>query len=168
MRKKIVGLWNKIMRIKILYPVMVIGRKMIFSDALNSILDFLERHTNAEYLKNISIFFESNKERIEENKKIFADNKSKHVYENIIKYRCTLKRQYLKRVRDPLKMQYFCPEIINLKKKEFFIDCGSYIGDTIINLNKIYPHWAEGGEVTALCLEPDKYNALKCKENIKK
>jgi FkbM family methyltransferase len=165
-RKQIVAVWNKIMRIKILYPFVIVGRKLIFSEVVNSFVDYIERHTNREYIEAANLFFEENKKRIDENKTSLSDERSRYVYENIIKYRSTLNRNYVRPIREPLKEQYFAPDIIKWKNnKELFIDCGAYIGDTLISLNNTY---SSLGGCTALCLEPDKYNAVKCKKNIER
>lgn len=168
MRKELVNIWNRVMRIKILHPLVIVGRKMIFSNTLNAMVDFMERHTNAAGLKETNDFFESNRERIACNKECLADEKSREVYENIIKYRSTLKRKYLYLARSPYYEQYFAPDIIKLKKHEFFIDCGAYVGDTILSLNHNYANLCKGGDLKALCLEPDPYNALQCRKTIKK
>ena len=151
MRKKIVSIWSRVMRIKIFYPLVVLERKLMYSDVVNSVVDFLDRCTDTEHLKRVSDFFESNKEKIQDNKNALSDEKSRLVYGNIIKYRSTLNRKYLRSVRDPLKDQYFCPEIIKLGKKEFFINCGGYIGDTAISFEKKYPYWEQGGGYNCKC-----------------
>ena len=169
MRKQIVNLWNQIMRIKVFYPIVIVGRKLIFSNTLNSMVDFLERHTNKKGLKETKDFFEKNKERIACNLDCLADGRSRQVYQNIIAYRSTLDRKCLKKARDPYKDQYFDSDLIHFRKKELFIDCGAYIGDTLAHLEHKYPYWnLKGGGITALCLEPDSSNAVKCRRNIKK
>ncbi len=167
MRKELVNIWNHIMRIKILHPMVVVGRKLIFSDTLNAVVDYLERHLNKKNLQETEDFFKLNEERISKNLQDLADERSRQVYKDIIRYRCTLNRKYLHAAQDPCRNQYFSTTAIHFKKQEFFIDCGAYTGDTIWTLSKKYPYWGVG-RVVALCLEPDKYNAAQCSKNIKK
>ena len=81
------------------------------------------------------------------------DDRSKAVFENILKYRVTSDWAYLKRSRakDNLKNQYFVPEV-QFSDHEIIVDCGAYTGDTV----KLFYKNVPGCRVIAL--EPDEKN----------
>ena len=86
-----------------------------------------------------------------------ADERSKEVLRNVIGYKKTRDRKYLKGIIE-LKNQYFPhaadgSDIFDFNN-ETFVDCGAYTGDTIKALFK-----KAKTEVSAIvAFEPDKYN----------
>lgn len=81
------------------------------------------------------------------------DDKSRSVFENIIKYRVTSDWSYLKKARaaDTIKTQYFVPEL-PFSDHEIIVDCGAFNGDTV----KLFYEKVPGCRVVAL--EPDERN----------
>lgn len=81
------------------------------------------------------------------------DDKSRAVFENILKYRVTSDWTYLKRskAKDTIKTQYLAPEL-PFSEHEIIVDCGAYTGDTAKRFYKKIP----GCRVIAL--EPDDKN----------
>lgn len=115
------------------------------------------RHASPD--KKAHIYFEQNKDRIKKIKSRLADERSRLVFEHVIKYHWTKERKNL--IDIPEKNQYFGKDIIKFGNKEIFVDCGAYNGDTIIaflkNLKK-----GEGKfkEIIALEPDPDNYREL--------
>lgn len=78
-------------------------------------------------------FFENNMLRIKSNLMLLYDDKSREIYKAMINYRVSQRRPLAKSVYS-LKEQYFVKDIINLRDDEVFVDCGAFVGDTIISL----------------------------------
>lgn len=155
MRERLLKIWRKLTQIKILTPIIVFIRWFAATDFFNTVLDFFEKniiHTSYEEARQFNI---ENRQRIVNITKKLADEKSRRVYKNILAYRSTHNRKYLRRgVVD--KHQYFDEKIVRLAEKEYFVDCGAYKGDTIKAL------WERLGQNSAsahvLAFEPDAYN----------
>lgn len=81
-----------------------------------------------------------------------ADEKSRHVFLNLLNYKLTYKKEYVSAVAD--EGQYFDPELVKLPKEAFFIDAGSYIGDTL----QEFVRFSRGEYGKIICLEPVKSN----------
>lgn len=81
------------------------------------------------------------------------DDRSRFVFENVIKYRTTAVWSCLKKSlgKDSLKTQYLVPEL-QFSDHEIIVDCGAYTGDTAKLFYEIIP----GCRVIAL--EPDEKN----------
>lgn len=153
------------MKIKILYPLIQFGKWFMETRVCNCIIDYTERKINAEKYEARKLYFDSQKEAIEKNINYLSDEKSKVVYRNIINYRSTLNRSYLRGITDKKENQYF-DNIIKFQTNELFIDCGAYVGDTLRSLEKHFDKW-DSGKLTAISFEPDKFNFPKCKKEIK-
>lgn len=65
-----------------------------------------------------------------------ADESSRAVLDSILSYRFTLKRKYLEEAYaisiSGGGIEYFDSEIVIPQKDEVFVDCGGYIGDTVL------------------------------------
>lgn len=72
---------------------------------------------------------------------ILSDVKSKHTLLNIMRYRLTTDRFFIKDCYAGIENQYFDDEIINCNEDEVFVDCGAYIGDTIEKYISKYNHF---------------------------
>lgn len=81
------------------------------------------------------------------------DDRSRFVFENILKYRVTRNWTYLRRskAKDNENTQYFVPEF-HFSDHEIIVDCGAYTGDTVERFYKNIP----GCRVIAL--EPEEKN----------
>ncbi len=102
-----------------------------------------------------SEFFEKNEEKIRLARSLFADERSKEVFDKIIEYRLSGDIKYLFEAESDRNENYKLLEL----KNEIFFDLGAYRGDTVLeveehcNLEKIY------------ALEPDKKSFEKLKAN---
>lgn len=80
----------------------------------------------------------------EEYKKMFekcADKISREILDCILNYRFTMKSMWLQKAYDITNesgngREYFDFEVIKLSKDEVFVDCGGYIGDTVLEFVK--------------------------------
>ena len=68
--------------------------------------------------------------------RLFCDEKSRRVFEGLLKYRISRNTKYLADITDDENEQYFDKEIIHLSDKECFVDCGAFIGDTMCEYAK--------------------------------
>ena len=85
-------------------------------------------------------------------KELLADDESKEVLDNVIKYRATKDLQFLFRIGNI--EEYFVKNIIKLGENEVFVDAGAYTGDTIDGFIE-----ACGGKYKAIyAFEPDTKN----------
>ncbi len=110
-------------------------------------------------------YFSSQIDRIQENISFLSDEKSKKVYKEVLKYRCTNKNKYIRKVAESQKCQYI-DDVISPTDKEFFVDVGAFFGESTLALEKyIRDKNMEG--FSALLLEPDSFNIEICKENLK-
>ena len=111
-----------------------------------------KKHPTDQMIESKKYFYE-NIDRIDINCKQLEDDISRSVYKNIIQYRIThdskLRGKYNK------KNQYFPEDLINIHEGEVFIDCGAYIGDTIIS----FIHIAKKGFKKIIAFEPDLKNS---------
>lgn len=154
MRDKMIWLWRKITRIKILHPLIVFIRYFAATNFFNSILDFCEVKIFHTSYKDTEQFLEKNMHRVDTIEKELEDEKSRIVYRNIWNYRATHNRKYLRGIVD--KEQYFDTKIIKLGAEEGFVDCGAYKGDTIQKFIKSLPNNKTYNFIVAF--EPDEYN----------
>lgn len=166
MREKIIRVWRKIQQSKSFEPVVQFVMWFIDTEVFNVFIDFLERNTNREKLQKSLDFFEVNQDRIKNNISILEDDKSRNVYINTIKYRCSLKRKYLS-CTSPGNEKYFDSQIIEFREKEKFMDCGAFVGDTASLLEGKWTNWNNrDASLQISCWEPDEYNIIKLKKTL--
>lgn len=120
---------------------------------------------NKKECKDTEKYFASQTDKIKENISFLADEKSKTVYKNILKYRCTNKNKYIRRVADKQKYQYI-DNVVCCVENEVFIDVGAFFGESTMAFEK-YVRSKNKGEITALLLEPDALNIEISKQNLK-
>lgn len=166
MREKIIRVWRKIQRSKSFTPFVRGVMWFIDTEIFNVFIDFLERHTAHEKLQKSLEFFTENQDRIKSNIEVLEDKRSRDVYSNAIKYRCSLKRKYLS-YTSPGNEKYFDPHIIKFEKNERFMDCGAFVGDTVLLLEEKWKNWnSKGALLQVCCWEPDEYNGIKLKKTL--
>lgn len=90
-----------------------------------------EKTYNNNSGKESGIFFEKNKERVENLLEILSDQKSKDVFEAMIRFRCIKDYKLLPKI-DWLS-QYFFNDFFLFKSEEKLIDCGAFNGDSILS-----------------------------------
>lgn len=100
-------------------------------------------------------FLEANIEKIEEAYHIFADEKSREVFVDVINFRLTGKPEYLWRCESGREEVF--ENIIRLGKNEDYVDLGAYDGDTIAEFLE-----NTGGSFSSItAFEPDRKNMKK-------
>lgn len=75
-----------------------------------------------------------NKDVLDELRNTLADDRSKLVWDNIIQYRSTRSRKFLKGIVDT--KQYFDSDIVRFTPEEVLVDCGAYTGDVFFEFIK--------------------------------
>mgnify|MGYP005797614781 CR=1 FL=1 len=100
-----------------------IDGKRVDVNALGIVRNFYERDALAVITQNGA--------EIEKAYQMLADEKSKDVYEKVMRYRCTGDMSFLDGISDKEVYQYFEPGLIHLDDHEIFVDCGAYDGDTL-------------------------------------
>lgn len=112
----------------------------------------LEYHRNpTQKMKSEKQLFLEHAQELKSVYDLLEDDKSRSVFENILKYRTTYDWTYLKksRTKDYLHTQYLVPEL-KFSDHEIIVDCGAYNGDTA----KLFYENIPGCRVIAL--EPDE------------
>lgn len=106
-------------------------------------------------------FLTANIDNIEKAYKIFADDKSRQVFIDVINFRLTGNPKLLRRCETNREEVF--TNIIKLNSDEHYIDLGAYNGDTI----EEFLSYTNGkyGSITAF--EPDKKNMRKLSDNLR-
>lgn len=117
------------------------------------ILSFRRMKNPTQKMKDEKQFFSEHAKELKEVYDSLEDDRSKSVFENMLKYRVTSDWTYLKKSRsgEKRKNQYIVPEV-QFSDREIIVDCGAYSGDTAKHFYKNVP----GCRVIAL--EPELRN----------
>ena len=102
-----------------------------------------------------SEFYEKNEGKIKLARSLFADEKSKEVFDGLIKYRLSGELKYLFEIETDRSENYRLLDLEN----EIFADLGAYRGDTLLEVNGIC------ALERAYAFEPDKKSFEKLKTN---
>jgi len=127
-----------------------------FTDSAKSIQNLIYNTSQNNYLWLVADKKKMiNDKKLLEVKKLLKDDKSKQLLEQIINLRKTLDNKYYV---EPAGVEYFPDDVPILKNLNTinFIDCGAYIGDSILELFK---HSSNVGFTVSF--EPDSSNLLK-------
>jgi len=103
------------------------------------IFDFWERAHPTETMKKDRMQFQKHEKELRDVYRILGDEKSKMVYKNVLMFRITKNRKYLRGMIE--KEPYFVKDIIKPESGEVFVDCGAFDGDTLkdyLKFNKYY------------------------------
>lgn len=92
-----------------------------------------------------------------------ADETSRMVYTNLIRFRLFPADTFIKSAYDGKHPHYFDKEIVSCHKNEVFVDCGAYTGDST---ERFIQHYGAYRHIYAY--EPSPENFSLCKENLKK
>lgn len=96
-------------------------------------------------------YFLDHKDQIKKVYGYFEDDRSKDVFISLLNYRMTRDDKWLKNISDNEEMQYF-DECMNYRQDEFIVDCGAYIGDTLLEFDKkLVGKWSK-----YFCFEADE------------
>ncbi|MCM1541796.1 MAG: FkbM family methyltransferase [Blautia sp.] len=126
--------------------------------AVNILHFFEDLFRSKKSCDDFNKFCKDNAEKLKNIFDMLDDEKSKRVFENILRYRASYNRKYLRGIIDG--GQYFDKDIMRFSDDEVMVDCGAYIGDTIeefVKRNSEYKH--------IYALEPDNNIIAFLKEN---
>lgn len=80
-------------------------------------------------LKNPAKVLQNNADKIEQVYHMWADEASRRVYRNLLKYRLNLDRNLIDEIYEP--NQYFHNDVVPVIQGGVFVDCGANVGDTL-------------------------------------
>ena len=102
-------------------------------------------------------FYESNKEKIDAARDLFADEESKRIFDNVISYKLSGDIRYLREAESSKDEVY--RRLLRAEEIETAIDAGAYNGDTARELSLYAPKLRK-----IYALEPDRRNFRKLSE----
>lgn len=164
MRDKLIKIWRVMTKTKWLRPLVIFIRHFGATSFFNAVLDFMEVYIFHTSYEDSAHFFAENSDRTARVMESFADDRSRTVYANLLNYRGTHYRKYLRSIVSC--NQYFDKEFIHFKEQESFVDCGAYRGDTIRQFCAHLPVKDDFRVIFAF--EPDSYNYSKLMNYVKK
>lgn len=133
MRKMIRKIYHFMQQHYVTFRILVFLKEHGITRRINAILrgmnDKAERNIPTEAMRKSTDFFIENRNRIAGALDLLADEKSKMVWEGVMKY-----RMYKTPIAPELYTendQYFVDNIIKISLNEVFVDGGAYTGDTI-------------------------------------
>lgn len=147
--------------------IIIIAFGTSLNDVMEHIFSLAQRHTVLAadvpvYGDNIwsSEFYRENAEDIEKAYDLLADEQSRFVYENVIRYKLTGRLDILKSCYSD-KDEVFT-NILRLGQNESYLDLGAYRGDTIDE----FLHYTGGSYSHIVALEPDRKTFAKLKAHV--
>lgn len=123
---------------------------------VRAMYQYFAKHPTEE-MRKTKAYFESQRDDIKRISGYLADDKSRKIWHNIIRFRATMNYKYHPGCE---KEQYFADGVIRLGEKEIFIDCGGYDGQTSLDFIKN----ARGEYKKIVIFEPD----VKCLPMLRK
>lgn len=132
--------------------VLLLLRKVGIVRMIHALLDVLESFNKTKEMECFSKMMIEKNNEIKNVYNMLEDEESKKVYKNILNYRKTKKRKYIRNIIT--KKQYFISGLIPVGSKEIFVDGGAFTGDTIIDFNK----FVDGVYDKIFAFEPDEKN----------
>lgn len=118
------------------YPQIFISPE--YDNALNALFDF------------------NNQEAICSVYNMLADEQSRCIFLNLIKFRLTFDKKYIRCIQSDSKRQYFDDLVLPLSNDEVFFDCGAYTGDTL----ERFCYFSNNQFRRIYAFEPDRNNYL--------
>lgn len=112
-----------------------------------------ERHPN-EQMRNSTIFYKQNAGRVRNVIRLLADEESKDVFKQMIRFRCFSRYKQLPHYT--VRTQYFGNDFFTYGEEEVFVDCGAYDGDSVQAFKKMMKKKRLGGGYRIVAFEPDK------------
>lgn len=118
------------------------------NDCMTRIIYAQDRKEPTKGMKNAEKYFTEHQQDLEAVAALLADDLSKEVYYDAVKYRTT------HNPKDAPKTskhdQYFVRDIVPLSSSEIFVDCGAFDGDTMKEFIKA----SKGNYQSIVCFEP--------------
>ncbi|MCL4338826.1 FkbM family methyltransferase [Patescibacteria group bacterium] len=103
-----------------------------------------------------SLFSKRNLIDILQTEQILTESNSKKIFENLIKFRLSLDKKYIKLAQSS-KKTYFDESILKLNSQEILADCGAFDGDTVLSFCKT----VKNKFMKIYSFEPDTANYIK-------
>lgn len=100
-----------------------------------------------------SLFDKTNQKDIIKTYNLLHDNESKEVYNNLLQFRLTTEKKYIKKAKATIPF-LFDKQVLPLTNSEVFVDCGGYDGDSI----KSFLNAVDNKFSHIYSFEPDKLN----------
>lgn len=117
-----------------------------------------------EKMLNSREYFGAHKDELEYVLGMLSDERSKDCYKALIDFRCC--SVYKDLAYEPIDRQYWYNDYFKYSDDERLVDCGAYIGDSIMALLECMKE--RGGALTkAVAFEPDGENIKKLVRNVK-
>jgi FkbM family methyltransferase len=111
-----------------------------------------------EYDNTFNALFDfDNKEAICSVYDMLADEQSRCVFLNLIKFRLTFDKKYIRCIQSDSTRQYFDDLVLPLSNDEVFFDCGAYTGDTL----EKFCYFSNKQFRKIYAFEPDRNNYLR-------
>lgn len=135
-------------------------------DVMEHIRDIARRHEL--YAPNVPVvgdglfdleYLRAHRDELERAYRLLADERSREVFENVIRYKLSGRLEYLEAAESPAEEKF---DLLGIGAQEVYVDLGAYNGDTIVELlnetdmqfSKIY------------AMEPDAKNYRKLKRRL--
>jgi len=106
--------------------------------------------------------FANNLDKYKATYNLLADEKSKKIFEKIINFKLTFDIRFMRGFTNDHTGQYFDKDILPDMPNIVFVDGGGYIGDTAMQLVKLYPNFQK-----IYLLEPNKKKITIAKKRLK-
>ena len=90
------------------------------------------------------------------------DEESKRVFQQLVAFRFFPDTKFIASAYDGKHPQYFDTDFVKCDENEVFVDCGGYIGDTILSYKSVYNDYKK-----CYIYEPSTENLTKINENLK-
>lgn len=144
------------------------GIKYVYPKAILSLSNEIERY-NGDFSRkfhelNSFGLIERNKDKIQQVRRLLADEKSQVVYDAIVEKTKYNIGDYTD-ICDDIYEHYFSDDIFHYQGDEVLVDGGAYLGEDTIRFARII---GTDNLKRSYCFEPDAANYLKCIQNLLK
>ncbi len=117
----------------------------------------------AYYRLFADLFVKKNQVKIKKAYSLLADQKSRHVFEYLIKFRLKGNYDYFNQIKSSAKL-FQEKDFMQLGRNEVFVDCGAYDGDTV----NLFRETVAKKYQQIYAFEPDRLNFQRLRQMIKK
>ena len=125
------------------------------------LFDWLDKRSSMPAILASKQFFEDNADRVEQNLSLLADDESRRVYQNLVLYRGSRDRHYVKPIMSKCTTTYFAEDLIIPRNGECFFDCGGFAGENSIYFqNYLKKRGCEAPSIIAVEPDPENYKHL--------
>ena len=128
------------------------------------VIEYHMSHADPEFLDNVDEFLKTNRTLIKTVRHAFEDEKSRIVFDGVMKYFSGNETSRGFIPSDPLSTQYFPSDFSLPLGNARFINAGAYDGDTVLSMIENLGSLGE----TTVCFEPDLFNFRRLMANVGK